>query len=297
MITIGTRGSRLALWQAQFIQDQLTEIGLESEIKVIKTQGDKIQHLTFDKLEGKGFFTKEIEDHLSASEIDLAVHSLKDLPTEQPAGLTLAALSYRATVNDVLIIHPDKAVDGKVFKLADGATVGTSSNRRKAQLKDLHPGLKPVDIRGNVPTRLEKARTGEVDAVLLAAAGLERLELDLSDMVVIRPNPREFVPAPGQGVMAVQTRKEDLDLRKKLVPLHNLTVGECTNVERQVLSLMEGGCSMPLGVYCEKDQLGNYHVWAAYAKSAGAPLKRTQHSQSTRIGLAESVVKALREGE
>ena len=291
---IGTRGSRLALWQAHFTQEKLKALGIESELKIIKTQGDRVQHLTFDKLEGKGFFTKEIEDHLLAGDIDLAVHSLKDMPTDQPEGLTLAALSYRATVNDVLIIHKDKAVPGQPFQLADGATVGTSSARRKAQLIDLHPGLVPVDIRGNVPTRLEKARSGEMDAVMLAAAGLERLELDLSDMVVVRPSPKEFVPAPGQGVMAIQTRKDDIALRRKLAPLHDVTVGECTNVEREVLSLMEGGCSMPLGVFCDRDQMSNYHVWAAYAEKHDGPVKRVQVSMSTRAGLAEAIVAKLR---
>ncbi len=294
MIKIGTRGSRLALWQAHFIQDQLREIGEESELVVLKTQGDRIQHLTFDKLEGKGFFTKEIEEALLDERTDIAVHSLKDLPTEQPDELVLGALSYRASVGDVLIIHPDKAVEGKPFKLADGATVGTSSNRRKALLMDLHPGLVPVDIRGNVPTRLAKARDGEVDAVLLAAAGLERLELDLSDMVVVRPSPREFVPAPGQAVMAVQCRAADKELRRKLARLHHGAVGECTNVEREVLNKMGGGCSMPLGVYCEKDQLGNYHVWASYATAFGEPLRRVQVSRSTRAGLAEAVLAELR---
>jgi len=291
---IGTRGSRLALWQAHYVQAQLKALGIESELKIIKTQGDKIQHLSFDKLEGKGFFTKEIEDQLVDGHIDLAVHSLKDMPTVHAEGLTFAALSYRASVNDVILFKKDKAVPGQPFQLPAGATIGTSSNRRKAQLKDLHPGLVPVDIRGNVPTRLNKARTGEVDAVMLAAAGLERLELDLSDMAVIRPSPREFVPAPGQGVMAIQTRKDAMETRRALAPLHNLTVGECTNVERTVLNMMEGGCSMPLGVYCEQDQMGNYHVWAAYAPDADSAVKRVQLSRSTRAGLPEAVVAALR---
>ena len=291
---IGTRGSKLALWQAHYMQDKLRALGHESELRIIKTQGDKIQHLGFDKLEGKGFFTKEIEDHLLAGDVDLAVHSLKDMPTSQPEGLTLAALSYRADVRDLIIIHKDKAVDGKPFKLADGATIGTSSNRRKAQLRELHPGLVPVDIRGNVPTRLEKARSGELDAVVLAAAGLERLEIDLSDMVVIRPSPKEFVPAPGQGVMAIQTRKDDIPLRRQLAPLHDVIIGECTNVEREVLSMMEGGCSMPLGVYCNRDQMNNYHVWAAFAETEHSPVKRVQVSSSTRNGLAEEIVKKLR---
>ena len=292
---IGTRGSRLALWQAHFVQAELKKLGLDSELRIIKTQGDRVQHLGFDKLEGKGFFTKEIEDHLLAGDIDLAVHSLKDMPTSQPEGLTLAALSYRADVRDLILIHKDKAVEGKPFRLADGATIGTSSNRRKAQLRELHPGLVPVDIRGNVPTRLEKARSGELDAVVLAAAGLERLEIDLTDMVVVRPSPKEFVPAPGQGVMAIQTRKDDLALRKQLIPLHNVTVGECTNVEREVLSRMEGGCSMPLGVYCDRDANGFYHCWAAYAPTQHDPVVRVQVSQSTRAGLAEEVVKRLRQ--
>jgi hydroxymethylbilane synthase len=113
-------------------------------------------------------------------------------------------------------------------------------------------------------------------------------------MVVVHPHPKEFVPAPGQGVMAIQTRKDAMEVRKQLIPLHNVTVGECTNVERSILNLMEGGCSMPLGVYCEQDQVGNYHVWAAYADSADSPVKRVQMSRSTRAGLAEEVVTALR---
>ncbi|MBB4078259.1 hydroxymethylbilane synthase [Lewinella aquimaris] len=290
---IGTRGSRLALWQAHFVQEELSRHGIASELEIIKTQGDRVQHLGFDKLEGKGFFTKEIEDALLEGRIDCAVHSLKDLPTNQPEGLVLAALSYRASVEDVVLIHKDRATSGMPFSLPEGATIGTSSNRRKAILKDLHPGLLPVDIRGNVPTRMKKALSGELDAVVLAAAGLERLDLDLSEMTVVRTSPREFVPAPGQGVMAVQTREEDIEMRKKLSLLHHPIVGECTNVERTVLNLMQGGCSMPLGVYCEKDQLGNYHVWASYAPTASDPLRRVQVSQSTRAGLAERVVEEL----
>ncbi len=293
---IGTRGSRLALWQAHFVQAELKKHGIDSELEIIKTQGDRVQHLGFDKLEGKGFFTKEIEDALLEGRIDCAVHSLKDLPTNQPEGLVLAALSYRASVEDVVLIHKDRAVPGQPFRLQEGATIGTSSNRRKAILHDLHPGLVPVDIRGNVPTRMKKALSGELDAVVLAAAGLERLDLDLSGLEVIRPSPREFVPAPGQGVMAVQTREDDIDRRRKLSLLHHPVVGECTNVERTVLNLMQGGCSMPLGVYCEKDQLGNFHVWAAYAPRAEAPLRRVQLSRSTRAGLPEAVVEELLSG-
>ena len=290
---IATRGSRLALWQAHYVQDRLREIGQASELNVIKTQGDRVQHLTFDKLEGKGFFTKEIEDALLAGEADIAVHSLKDLPTEQPEGLVLAALSYRATPTDVLLIHPTAVDEDQPLHLKAGARVGTSSARRKAQLRDLNPRVDPIDIRGNVPTRLDRARTQQVDAVLLAAAGLERLDLDLSDLHVIRPHFSEFVPAPGQGVMAIQCRADALDLRRQLAQLHHTEVGECTNVERTVLSLMEGGCSMPLGVYCHKDRTGNFHCHAAYAKTAAGEVTRVRRSQTTWAGLAEAVVEVL----
>jgi hydroxymethylbilane synthase len=292
---IGTRGSRLALWQANYIKNELSKHGIKSELVIIKTQGDRFKNVSFDKLEGKGFFTKELEDEMLAGNIDCAVHSLKDLPTNHPEGLVLAALSYRASVEDTILIHKDRLTVGKPFRLADGATIGTSSNRRKAILHDLHPGLVAVPIRGNLPTRLKKVQTGELDAIVLAAAGLERLQIDLSDLEVIRPSPREFVPAPGQAVMAVQTREDDIEMRKKLSLLHHPIVGECSNVERTVLNLMEGGCSMPLGVYCEKNDMG-YHVWAAYAPTPEEPLRRVQVSQSTRAGLPETIVDRLLNG-
>ncbi|MEL6274019.1 MAG: hydroxymethylbilane synthase [Bacteroidota bacterium] len=293
MLTIGTRGSKLALWQAEFIQRKLAEIGLESQLEIIKTQGDRVQHLGFDKLEGKGFFTKEIEEALLDKRVDLAVHSLKDLPTTQPEGLTLAALSYRADPADMLIIRPEAVVERATLSLGEGAKVGTSSARRKAQLRHLHSGVAAVDIRGNVPTRLSKAGTGEVDAVLLAAAGLERLALDLSHYKVIRLHPREFVPAPGQGVMAVQIRADDMELRRQLAALHNRTVGDCTNVERKVLQLLDGGCQTPLGVFCEMDANGNYHARAALAERWDAPVKLVRHSSSTFVGLAEELLRLL----
>lgn len=293
MLTIGTRGSKLALWQANYVKDQLEAIGLEASLKIIKTKGDKIQDLSFDKIEGKGFFTKEIEDALLGEEIDLAVHSLKDMPTTQPEGLTLAALSYREDPADLLIIRPEAVTEGALLSLADGATVGTSSARRKAQMLKLKPNLELVDIRGNVPTRLEKVKNGTVDAVLLAAAGIARLAIDTGDLKVIRLHPREFVPAPGQGVMAVQTRLDDTDLRKKLARIHNREVGDATNVERKVLQLLDGGCQTPLGVHCYRDQAGGYRAFAALAKSWDAPVKTVHLTSSTYVGLAESIVEQL----
>ena len=292
-IKIGTRGSQLALWQARYTQDLLREAGCDSELVIIKTRGDAIQHLSFDKIEGKGFFTKEIEEALLREEVDMAVHSMKDLPTGQPEGLALTAVSYRANPSDCLIIHQDAVADGPLFHLKPGAVVGTSSARRKAQILDFRPDVQLKDIRGNVPTRLEKLARGDFDAILLAAAGLERLNIDLGDLHLIRFNPREFIPAPAQGVLAFQTREGDLPLRRTLKKIHRADVARTTNVERKVLQLAGGGCHMPLGVYCELDTQGNYHVWAAKAAEWNSPLRRTHLSSSTTYELAEAVLQAL----
>lgn len=271
-------------------------MGHSSELVIIKTQGDKIQHLAFDKIEGKGFFTKEIEDALLESTVDIAVHSMKDMPTSGTEGLALTAVSARENPADWLLLRPDKVVENTLFQLPQGAVVGTSSSRRKAQLLSFRSDLQLADLRGNVPTRVNKLREGHYDAIVLAAAGLQRLHLDLSDLAIVKFNPREFVPAPAQGVMAYQTRKEDIPLRKILQEIHRSDVAACTNVERKVLQLLGGGCHMPLGVYCERDSEGNYHAWAAMAEAWNAPLRRVQRSSSTQFELAEEIVKMLREG-
>lgn len=294
MLRIGTRGSKLALWQAHYLQAQLRQIGEESELHIIKTQGDRIQHLSFEKLEGKGFFTKEIEDALLRGDIDLAVHSMKDLPTTPPDGLVVTAVSYREDPSDWLIIRPESIIADTPFLLQKGATVGTSAARRKAQTLDLRPDLVIKDIRGNVPTRLEKLRNGDFDAIFLAGAGLSRLNLDLEGLHVLKLNPREFVPAPAQGVLAFQTAEKDLRVRRIMKKLHRTDVSAVTNVERAVLKGMGGGCHMPLGVYCERDQMGNYHVWASCADTWDAPVRRVRISRSTSAGLADEVIAALR---
>lgn len=296
-IIIGTRGSELALWQANYIKTELEKIGQEVELKIITTKGDAIQHLSFDKIEGKGFFTKELEDALLKGEIDMAVHSMKDLPTTQPEGLKIAAVSYRDLPEDWLIIRKDALENGKILNLKAAPVVGTSSARRKAQIRAIRPDTEIKDIRGNVPTRLEKLRRGDFDAILLAAAGLNRLNIDLSDFQVLKFSPREFVPAPAQGVLALQIREEDKLLYAELRQLHNDDTLSCTNVERKVLKLYQGGCHLPLGVYCERDSLGAYHVWAIQADEWDAPLKRVQLSSSTRGGLAEKVYQALLKAE
>ncbi|MEM6316458.1 MAG: hydroxymethylbilane synthase [Bacteroidota bacterium] len=294
-IIIGTRGSKLALWQAHFTKDNLEKLGVEVEIKIIKTKGDKIQHLSFDKIEGKGFFTKEIEDALLQGSIDLAVHSMKDLPTESPEGLVIAGVSYRENPADWLVINKGKAIKDKIYQLKENAVVGTSSARRKAILLDIRPDVTLKDIRGNVPTRLKKLQEGQFDAIILAAAGLTRLELDMSDFVVVPLNKKEFIPAPAQGVLAYQTCKADIETRRVVQHLHQTKVATATNVERKVLNLFGGGCHMPLGVYCEIDARGNYHVWAAKADTWDGPLKRVRMSSSTTFELAEQVLAALKE--
>ena len=293
-IIIGTRGSELALWQAHYVKGQLEEIGQEVELKIIQTKGDSIQHLSFDKIEGKGFFTKELEDALLNGEIDMAVHSMKDLPTSQPSGLKIAAVSYRDLPEDWLIIRKEAEELGQVLKLNENPVIGSSSARRKAQILSIREDAQIKDIRGNVPTRLNKLRSGDYDAILLAGAGLNRLKIDLNEFTVLKFSPKEFVPAPAQGVLALQIREEDKLLHKTLRQIHRSDVVECTNVERKVLQLFDGGCHLPLGVYCERDVQGNYHVWAAQADAWDAELKRVQLSSSTRAGLAERVFKALK---
>jgi len=293
-IKIGTRGSKLALWQARYTQEKLKEIGVSSELVIIKTKGDQIQHLSFDKLEGKGFFTKEIEEALLNGQIDLAVHSMKDLPTTSPAGLVVGAVSYREDPADWLVIRKEVADETRLFSLPEKAIVGTSSARRKAQMKHFRNDIELKDIRGNVPTRLSKLQSGAFDAILLAAAGLSRLDIDVTDFKIIPLNPKEFIPAPAQGVLAFQTVVDKKDIRKILQKIHHPEVSKRTNIERKVLQLFEGGCHMPLGVYCENDTLGNYHVWAAKAEHWEGPVKMIRLSSSTSFELPEQVVEALK---
>ena len=294
MIRIGTRGSQLALWQAEFTQNALRAIGVDSELHIIRTTGDQVQHLGFEKMEGKGFFTREIEDALLRGDIDVAVHSMKDVPTEQPSGLVIGAVSYREDPADLLLIRKDQVTEGQLLRLRPQAIVGTSSARRKAQMLDFRPDLLLKDVRGNLPTRIEKLRSGAFDAILLAKAGISRLNLPLDDLFLLPFNPREFVPAPAQGVLAWQTVASDTAVRKILQKIHNPQVSAATNVERKTLKLLGGGCHMPLGVYCERDAMGNFHVSAAMAESWDAPLHRVRLSSSTSFQLAEKVVQALR---
>lgn len=252
-IIIGSRGSDLALWQANHVKSQLENLGCTVEIKIIVTQGDAIQHLSFDKLEGKGFFTKEIESALLEKSIDLAVHSHKDLETNPPAGLIVACVSEREDPSDLLLIAKSAVDKNNIWSLKSNATVGTSSARRKSQVMRFREDLTIDDLRGNVPTRIQKLREGKYDAILLAKAGVDRLQIDLSEFEVTVLNPKAFVPAPAQGVLALQIREADTRLFEILQKLNNPEVQRRIAVERKVLNLMQGGCQLPLGVYCDEN--------------------------------------------
>jgi hydroxymethylbilane synthase len=288
-VIIGSRGSDLALWQAHFVQQQLSDLGVKSTIEIIKTKGDAIQHLSFDKIEGKGFFTKEIEEALLAGTIDLAVHSHKDLETQSPEGLTVAAVSDRADARELLLIHPDAFDASAPWQFKKQARIGTSSARRKAQLLQARPDAVAVDIRGNVPTRVQKLRDGEFDAILLAKAGVDRLQLSLSDLHVLPLDVSELVPAPAQGVLALQTRRGDEPLIQKLNAINSAQVQRNIHIERRVLNRLQGGCQLPLGVHA-KYQNDHFHVWVAFAKSWNEPVLKFELNGTDESQLIEQIL-------
>jgi hydroxymethylbilane synthase len=243
MLTIGSRGSQLALWQAHYVAGQLTEAGFETKIEIIKTTGDQLQTASLTQTGGKGLFTKEIEEALLAGQIDLAVHSLKDLPTDSPAGLTIAAVPQRANPFDAI-------VGERLADLERGAIVGTSSPRRAAQLRLLRPDLRIRPIRGNVDTRLKKCHAGDFDAILLAAAGLERL--GWGDEIAEIFGPEQICPAPGQGALGIQTRDQGEALNICRL-LNHASSNLAVTAERAVLAGLGGGCQLPVGAFAEID--------------------------------------------
>jgi hydroxymethylbilane synthase len=266
LIRIGTRGSDLALWQAHFVKNALEALGCEVSLQIIVTQGDRIQDLSFDKLEGKGFFTKEIEAALLNSEIDLAVHSHKDLETTQPEGLCIGAVSYREDPSELLLMRTSAQDPTQKWGLKQGAIIGTSSARRKSIIRALRPDLQIEELRGNVPTRIEKLRNGQYDAILLANAGVSRLALHLDDLHTLVLDPTEFVPAPAQGVLGLQIRQNDPQTQAIVAQLNHPEVAAQIAIERGVLQALQGGCQLPLGVYFGKDQ-----IYAAHAPSSSTP--------------------------
>jgi hydroxymethylbilane synthase len=241
---MGSRGSQLALWQANHVAALLREQGHEVEIKIIKTTGDRAQEVAFAAVGAKGMFTREIEEALAEGRIDLAVHSLKDLPTELPEGFALAATPVRVDARDALVSERF----ANLAALPNGARVGTSSERRKAQLHALRPDIEIVEFRGNVDTRLRKLGEGQADAILLAAAGLERL--GKTDWMRERFEPAEFCPAAGQGALAIETRVNDTATIEAVGFLDHEDTRFAVTAERAALAALGGGCQVPIGVYC-----------------------------------------------
>lgn len=244
ILRIGSRGSQLALWQANHIAALLRAKRHTVDIQIIKTTGDRLQEVTFAQVGSKGMFTKEIEEALDAGTIDLAVHSLKDLPTELPEPFTLAATPARVDPRDALVSTKYTSLSA----LPEGAKVGTSSQRRRAQLKALRPDILAVEFRGNVDTRLRKLGEGQVDAILLAAAGLDRLEK--TEWIRERLDPADFCPAAGQGALAIETRKGDKKTIAALAFLDDPDTRFAVTAERAALAALGGGCQVPIGVYC-----------------------------------------------
>ena len=243
-LRIGSRGSQLALWQASHIAALLRAQGHSVEIEIIKTTGDRLQEIAFAQVGSKGMFSKEIEEALADGRIDLAVHSLKDLPTELPEPFVLAATPLRVDPRDVFV----SVMYANLVALPQGARVGTSSQRRRAQLKALRPDIEAVEFRGNVDTRLRKLVENQVDAIFLAAAGLDRLEK--TEWVRERLDPKEFCPAAGQGALGIETRKDDTATIAAVAFLDDAETRFAVTTERAALAALGGGCQVPIGVHC-----------------------------------------------
>jgi hydroxymethylbilane synthase len=242
-VVIGSRGSELALTQANYIAERIRSVepGIEVEVLIISTKGDRITDVPLSQVGGKGLFTKELEVALLEKEIDLAVHSLKDLPTELPGGLTVGAIPGRENPADALI----SASGLGLMALPQGAKVGTSSTRRQVQLKAMRPDLELVDLRGNVPTRLAKLETEGLDAIILAAAGLNRLGLSAHITELLAPE--IMLSAVGQGALGIEIRDDDAPMKELLGRLHDRDTARAATAERALLSAMGGGCQVPLG--------------------------------------------------
>ncbi len=268
---LGTRKSALARVQAEMVRAALVAGGLAVTLVEVESHGDadlKTPLYEMDPLY-PGVFTKHLEGALARKEVDLAVHSLKDLPTQQPAGLKLSAVSRRETTCDRLLINPSRQASGELLGLPKGAVVGTSSLRREAQLLAVRPDLTIVALRGNVPTRVSAAREGKCDAVVLAGAGLDRLRADMTGVIAVDLPETKFVSAPAQGVVGIETRDPvEGDLARALAAFHDAVAFREASAERKILRGMDGGCTLPLGVRCRaKGPTGSMKVSAFLGQS------------------------------
>lgn len=285
-LRIGSRGSQLALWQANHVAGLLREHGHTVEIEIIKTTGDKITDVALAKVGTKGMFTKEIEEALAEKRVDLAVHSLKDVPTELAHEFDLAAIMKREDPRDAFVSVKYSALED----LPRGAKVGTSSLRRQCQLKALRPDLEVFPLRGNVDTRLRKLESGEYDAIILAAAGVYRLGLEKH--VRSRISADVMCPAVGQGALAIEIRRDDAHTRTLLAFLNDADTRVAVECERALLGSLGGGCQVPIGAYAEKrgDRL---HLRAMVGRPDGSQILREQAEGDDAEKLGREVAQTL----
>lgn len=285
-LRIGSRGSQLALWQANHISALLRERGHEVELEIIKTTGDKITDVALAKVGTKGMFTKEIEEALADGRVDLAVHSLKDLPTELPAGFEIAAITTREHPNDVFL----SVKYDSIAALPQGAKVGTSSLRRQAQLKALRPDLEVFPLRGNVDTRIRKLEQGDYDAIILAAAGLNRLGKTELVKEVIAPD--VMCPAAGQGALGIEIREGDVQMRELLAFLDDKSARATTVCERALLNQLGGGCQVPIGAHAVVVD-GQLRLRGVVAKPDGTVVLREDMTGTDPVALGEEAGRKL----
>jgi hydroxymethylbilane synthase len=288
LIRIGSRGSQLATWQANHIADLLRTEGHEVAVAIITTTGDRLQAVPFARVGSKGMFTKEIEDALADGAIDLAVHSLKDLPTELDGRFVIAAVTERIDSRDVLVSVQYQSMDA----LPAGARVGTSSLRRQSQLRSRWPQLQYVEFRGNVDTRLRKLSEGQVEAAVLAAAGLDRLER--TEWVRERFSEDVLCPAPGQGALAIECRAADDCTRAMLASLDHAESRFAVTAERVALAALGGGCQVPIGAYCRREG-DAYGIRGCVSSPDGSIVLRAEErgvdAQALGAALADSLLR------
>ena len=271
-IRLGTRGSRLALIQARWTASRLAEAGHDPEIVIIKTKGDRVQDRVFAEVGSPGVFVVEIESALLAGEIEVAVHSYKDLPSKGPAELVVAAVPERMDPADRMLVGPGSADSSRPLGVKQGARVGTASARRIALVKHLRPDCETALLRGNLPTRVRKVAEGEYDGILLAAAGLDRVDraaqadpslaIPREGVLEIGLNPAEFVPAPSQGALALQVNGERPEVREAIAALDDHDAHAAVAAERALLARVEGGCQVPFGAWCHRLDRGGFELRA-----------------------------------
>lgn len=292
-LVIGTRGSQLALWQANYIKGLIEDlVDIPVEIKTIKTTGDKILDVPLAKVGGKGLFTKELEVELMAGTVDLCVHSMKDVPTDLPEGLVMAGIPAREDARDIMISHTGAGFN----ELPQNARVGTSSLRRIAHVRNLRPDIEIVDVRGNLDTRMRKAEDGELDAVILAAAGIRRL--GWGDRITTYLSTDIMISAVGQGAVGVEIRDDDTFMHEVCEHITDPATMRCIMAERVVMNRLEGGCQVPIGAYCRYEEgTSILRIDAMVGSVDGSTILRVSQTgdDSDPIALGESVVAELKD--